>query len=91
MHHGFRRAVVHACACLLFGTFGAARAGDIAFDNPLLRQRADPQALLHTDGQYYFTATTAEWDRIEIRRTRDLNALSTAEMKVVWRKHASGR
>jgi len=71
---------------------GIARAGDIDFDfdNPLLRQHADPQVLLHTDGQYYVAATAPEWDRIEIRRTRDLNALSSAEMKVVWRKHASG-
>ena len=60
------------------------------FDNPLLRQRADPHAFLHTDGQYYVSATVAEWDRIEIRRTRDLNALDDAETKVVWRKHASG-
>ena len=65
-------------------------AADITFDNPLLRQRADPQVLLHTDGQYYFTATAAEWDRIELRRTRDLNALASAQTKVVWRKHASG-
>jgi len=90
MHQEFRRAVVRACAWLLLGTFGAVRAGEITFDNPLLRQHADPQALLHTDGQYYVAATAAEWDRIEIRRTRDLNALATAEMKVVWRKHAAG-
>ena len=46
--------------------------------------------MLHTDGQYYFIATAADWDRIELRRTRDLNALSTAETKVLWRKHGSG-
>ena len=63
---------------------------EVQFDNPLLRQRADPQAMLHTDGQYYFMATAAEWDRIEMRRTRDLNALATAEMKVVWREHGAG-
>jgi GH43 family beta-xylosidase len=61
-----------------------------AFDNPLLRQRADPHAFLHSDGQYYVSATVAEWDRIEIRRTRDLNALASAETRVIWRKHASG-
>ncbi len=65
-------------------------AAEVTFDNPLLRQHADPQVLLHTDGQYYVMATAAEWDRLELRRTRDLNALATAEMKVVWRKHASG-
>lgn len=70
--------------------FAAAAAAEVNFDNPLLRQHADPQVLLHTDGQYYVMATAAEWDRLELRRTRDLNALATAEMKVVWRKHASG-
>jgi hypothetical protein len=45
---------------------------------------------LHTDGHYYFTATVPEYDRIEIRRTRDLNALSRAQTKVIWRKHESG-
>jgi GH43 family beta-xylosidase len=68
----------------------AASAAQPAFENPLLRQRADPHVFLHTDGQYYFTATVPEYDRIEIRRTRDLNRLATAETKVVWRKHATG-
>src|SRR5262245_15227201 len=65
-------------------------AADIKFDNPLLLQRADPFVMLHSDGQYYFTATVPEYDRIEIRRTRDLNLLSSAETKVVWRKHDAG-
>ena len=63
---------------------------EISYENPLLRQRADPHVILHTDGQYYFTATVPEYDRIEIRRTRDLNQLATAETKVIWRKHATG-
>jgi GH43 family beta-xylosidase len=76
-------------ACLLF-VAPVMAATPIQFDNPLLRQRADPQVMLHTDGQYYVMATSAEWDRIELRRTRDLNALSTAEAKVLWREHGSG-
>jgi GH43 family beta-xylosidase len=76
--------------CLILAASGASAAADTSFDNPLLRQRADPQAFLHTDGQYYFTATSAEWDRIEISRTRDLNALDQAQSQVIWRKHASG-
>jgi GH43 family beta-xylosidase len=75
-------------SCMLLAT--AAFAGDVHFDNPLLLQRADPHAMLHTDGHYYFTATVPEYDRIEIRRTRDLNALSRAQTKVIWRKHESG-
>jgi GH43 family beta-xylosidase len=74
------------CSLLASASF----AGGVDFKNPLLRQRADPHVTLHTDGQYYFTATVPEYDRIEIRRTRDLNSLSTAETKVIWRKHDSG-
>jgi GH43 family beta-xylosidase len=65
-------------------------AAGVKFNNPLLRQRADPHVFLHTDGLYYFTATVPEYDRIEIRRTRDLNLLDSAETKVIWRKHDSG-
>jgi GH43 family beta-xylosidase len=74
--------------CSLLASASFARGVD--FKNPLLLQRADPHVTLHTDGQYYFTATVPEYDRIEIRRTRDLNSLSTAETKVIWRKHDSG-
>jgi GH43 family beta-xylosidase len=69
---------------------GGCIAAELDFDNPLLRNRADPHAFVHTDGQYYFTATAAEWDRIEIRRTRDLNSLDRAQSKVIWRRHESG-
>jgi GH43 family beta-xylosidase len=60
------------------------------FANPLVLQRADPHVGLHADGYYYYTATVPEYDRIELRRTRDLNDLGKAEAKVVWRKHAGG-
>jgi GH43 family beta-xylosidase len=85
---GMARLGAHIVAGLLLATACAAR--EVEFDNPLLLQRADPHVTLHTDGQYYFTATVPEYDRIEIRRTRDLNLLSGAETKVIWRKHASG-
>lgn len=58
--------------------------------NPILWQRADPHVTLHTDGWYYFTATVPEYDRIELRRSQTIDGLSTAEAKVIWRKHASG-
>jgi GH43 family beta-xylosidase len=77
-------------AVLVLLTPVAVPAATVKFENPLLRQRADPHVFLHTDGQYYFTATVPEYDRIEIRRTRDLNRLSTAQTKVIWRKHATG-
>ena len=75
---------------LLLLSVAAAGAAEISFDNPLLRQRADPHVFLHSDGWYYFTATVPEYDRIEIRRTRDLNLLSSAETRVIWRKHEKG-
>jgi GH43 family beta-xylosidase len=50
-----------------------AAAAALAFHNPLVLQRADPQVALHSDGYYYFTATVPEYDRIELRRVKDLN------------------
>ncbi|MYM33318.1 family 43 glycosylhydrolase [Duganella sp. FT94W] len=58
--------------------------------NPLVPQRADPHVTLHSDGYYYFTATVPEYDRIELRRAKDLNDLGRAEVKTIWRKHATG-
>ncbi|HWN46098.1 MAG TPA: hypothetical protein VNM71_01985, partial [Steroidobacteraceae bacterium] len=65
------KTLLKTLACLLVAVPTLA-ATQIQYDNPLLRQRADPQAMLHTDGQYYVMATAAEWDRLELRRTRDL-------------------
>jgi GH43 family beta-xylosidase len=92
--HAFSRAFAGAFAgaftvslsLLASGVAGAAP----TFDNPLVRQRADPHVTLHADGYYYYTATVPEYDRIELRRTRDLNDLGKAETRVAWRKHASG-
>lgn len=67
-----------------------ALAADVAFHNPLVLQRADPQVTLQPDGWYYYTATVPEYDRIEIRRARSLDGLGKAEASVVWRKHARG-
>ncbi len=86
----YRAGLVATGASIWLMLAGNCIAADIRFDNPLLPQRADPHAMLHSDGQYYFTATVPEYDRIELRRTRDLNRLSAAEAKVVWRKHESG-
>jgi len=55
--------------------------------NPLIEQRADPWCFHHTDGNYYFTATAPEYDRIELRRARAISSLNEADPKVIWRKH----
>ena len=57
---------------------------------PLIMQRADPYVYYHSDGYYYFTASTPEYDRIELRRAWSIKALADAEPLVIWRKHASG-
>jgi GH43 family beta-xylosidase len=58
--------------------------------NPVVKQRADPHVLKHTDGQYYFTASVPEYDRIILRRSSTLAGLSTAEEHVIWRRHTQG-
>jgi len=59
-------------------------------ESPLIEQRADPYVYYHTDGYYYFTASTPEYDRIELRRAWSVKGLRDAEPLVIWRKHASG-
>ncbi|MFI6373682.1 family 43 glycosylhydrolase [Streptomyces sp. NPDC050546] len=60
------------------------------FENPLVRNRADPHIHRHKDGFYYFTATAPEYDRIILRRSRTLNGLGTAAESVIWRAHPTG-
>ncbi|MGW6268477.1 MULTISPECIES: glycoside hydrolase family 43 protein [unclassified Streptomyces] len=68
----------------------AAPRGAAAYRNPLVEQRADPHIHRHTDGHYYFTATSPEYDRIVLRRSRTLRGLTRAEESVIWRRHTSG-
>ncbi|WP_265446757.1 family 43 glycosylhydrolase [Acetivibrio straminisolvens] len=58
--------------------------------NPIVRRRADPWVYRHTDGYYYMTASVPEYDRIELRRAKTLQGLSTATPKTIWRRHSSG-
>jgi len=67
-----------------------AEADPLRWTNPILPQRADPYVTLHSDGYYYLTATVPKYDLIELRRARTLAELSTAEPKVIWRKHDHG-
>jgi GH43 family beta-xylosidase len=59
-------------------------------ENPLIENRADPWIYRHTDGYYYFIATAPEYDRIPMRRSRTIAALSTAQEETVWTKHSDG-
>jgi GH43 family beta-xylosidase len=68
----------------------ASSASVAAWENPLVRQRADAQIFRH-DGNYYLTASVPEYDRLIIRRAPTLAGLGTAEEAVVWRRPTSGR
>ncbi|WP_243156486.1 glycoside hydrolase family 43 protein [Clostridium sp. C8-1-8] len=60
------------------------------FTKPLIEQRADPYVYKHTDGYYYFTASVPTYDYIELRRSKTIEGLATAETKAVWKRHESG-
>ena len=60
------------------------------FPNPLIKHRADPWVMKHTDGFYYFMGTVPEYDRLELRRAKTIEGLASADAKVIWRKHAAG-
>ncbi|MFX3634637.1 MAG: family 43 glycosylhydrolase [Candidatus Pristimantibacillus sp.] len=56
----------------------------------IIEQRADPWVYKHTDGYYYFTGSVPEYDRIEVRRSKELTGLREADPVVIWRKYESG-
>lgn len=60
------------------------------YKNPLIEQRADPWVYKHTDGYYYFTGSVPTYDRIELRRAKEIQELSTAEPITAWKKHETG-
>lgn len=62
----------------------------LRFNEPWILQRADPYIIRHTDGQYYFTATVPEYDRLVIRRAPTLAGLAKAPETEIWHKHESG-
>lgn len=63
---------------------------EITYHNPIVAQRADPWVFKDEDGTYYFIATAPEYDRIEMRQSKTINGLGTAEPKVIWNKHENG-
>ncbi len=70
-------------------TNGETSENPLAWNNPLVAQRADPHITLHTDG-YYLTASVPTYDSIELRRARTLGGLADAKPHVIWRQHAHG-
>ncbi|MBE5866535.1 MAG: alpha-N-arabinofuranosidase [Lachnospiraceae bacterium] len=61
----------------------------LKFNTPWILQRADPYVCYY-EGWYYFTASVPEYDRIVLRRAKDIAGLADAEEKVIWVKHESG-
>lgn len=61
------------------------------FQNPIIKQAADPLIYKHSDGFYYFTASVPAYDRIEIRRAESIPSLREAAPVTVWRKHDKGQ
>lgn len=64
--------------------------GKYHYTTPLLNNRADPWIYRHTDGFYYFTATHAEFDRIDMIRAETIEGLRKSELHTIWSKHAEG-
>jgi GH43 family beta-xylosidase len=61
----------------------------LSHNQPLIPNRADPHISLH-DGWYYFTASVPEYDRLELRRSKTIAGLATAQPVDVWHKHDTG-
>lgn len=57
---------------------------------PWIAQRADPYVCHHKDGNFYFTGSVPEYDRIVLRKANRLKDLDRAEEVTIWRKHESG-
>ena len=61
------------------------------FNQPFIRQRADPFVTKDKSGNYYFTASVPEYDRIVLRRAESLDGLRDAEEVTAWKKHENGK
>lgn len=60
-------------------------------NQPFITQRADPYVYRHTDDNYYFTASVPSYDKIVLRRAKDLWGLKESEERVVWKRHLKGK
>lgn len=64
---------------------------ELRYNSPLVYQRADPWCYKHTDGFYYFTGSIPQYDGIELRRSKTLNGLLTANSRMIWKRHFEGQ
>src|SRR5690348_2014020 len=87
-----RRELIAGGTALAMGAAlpGNAQAKEAKIQNPLVLQRADPQILRH-GGDFYFTASVPEYDRIVLRRAKTVAGLKDARETVIWRRPANGK
>lgn len=86
-----RRHFVAGGATLLAMPSKLTAARRVPIVNPLVCQRADAQIFRHSDGQYYFTGSVPEYDRVALRRASSIGGLSDAAEVTIWRREATGR
>lgn len=63
---------------------------ELSYPEPLVEQRADPYIYKHNDGYYYFTGSYPDYDRIVLRRAKNISDLKEAEEHVIWEKYDEG-
>ena len=54
------------------------------YNTPFITQRADPYIYRHLDGEYYFTASVPEYDRIILRHSDTLDGLKLADEVTIF-------
>lgn len=76
---------------------GKIRSSSELYDNPFIKERADPYIVDGENGYYYFTASYPAYgsvdkgyDRIILRRSNTVGGLAKAEEKTIWKAHSSG-
>ena len=62
----------------------------LKYNEVWIAQRADPYVYLHTDGNYYFTASLPDYRGVALRRAHSLAELPQAEEVLIWHKHEEG-
>ena len=70
----------------------AAHAASTTFINPVgpaTSSSADPHVLRHTDGNYYFVATSHNWDKVELRKSPSLSGIGARTPVTVFTKSAA--
>ena len=60
------------------------------FNIPFIEQRADPYIYRANNGDYYFTASVPEYNKIILRKSKKIKDLQNAEEITIWTAHKEG-